>query len=105
MALTHFAFGRLATGPAGDDVAGTLVFDTVVSEGIAPTSTSQATMAAAPQPGGGRPVCLISTDAAVYVAFGASPDAGTAARRIMVPANATVTVLVNGGDKAAVRTI
>jgi len=103
MALTHFAFSRGGYLGAGG-IMPALDFDDIVSEGIAPSGSNQQTTAEAPNVGQ-RPLCLVSTDTAVYVAFGSSPNATTAASRVFVPANAVVGIICNVGDKAAVVTI
>jgi hypothetical protein len=75
-----------------------------VSETIVPNGSSQQTTQTAPLLGQ-RPVAQVASDTAVYVAFGESPNATTAASRYMVPANQIIRVLVNAGDKAAVVTV
>lgn len=104
MALTHFAFGVLARGPGGEDLDA-LRFESIVSQGLVPSASNQQTTATAPTTGGGRTYCQVATDTAVYVAFGADPNATTAARRIFLPANTVRLVQVSAGDEGAVVTI
>ena len=103
MALTHFTFGR-ADASFGGALTPAMIAGTFSAEGIAPTGSNQQTTATAPT-GGSIKVCRVSTDTAVYVAFGSSPNAvtGTTAR-VYVPANAIEYFVVNASDKAAVVT-
>lgn len=102
MALTHFAFSRLGNFGTGY-VEGTPVDEDVVSAGIAPTGSNQQTSITAPAIGE-RCVARVATDTAVYVAFGTSPDASTAAARWFCPANTVSFFSVAPGDKGAVIT-
>jgi hypothetical protein len=103
MALTHFAFGKAAN-------FGTGVLDVMndnedlTSEGLTPGAANQQTTAVAPNVGG-RAMCQVATDTAVYVAFGTAPNATNAALRFFMPANTIARFSVAAGDKAAVVTI
>jgi hypothetical protein len=103
MALTHFAFGKAANFGTGilDLMADN---EDLSSEGLVPSAASQQTTATAPNVGG-RAMCQVATDTAVYVAFGSNPDATNAALRFFLPANAVARFSVEAGDKGAVVTI
>jgi hypothetical protein len=101
MALTQFAFCQLGVG-FGANVLEVPVASTVTSEGIAPSGSNQQTTATAPT-GIAELVCRVTTDTAVYVAFGANPNASTgAAARFFMPIGSVGYFRVNPGDKAAV---
>ena len=78
------------------------VASSVVSENITSSGSNQQTTATAPT-GIADLVCRVATDTAVYVNFGANPNAltGTAARFFM-PICSVQFFRVNPGDKAAV---
>lgn len=98
---TQIAFGFVSMN-AAPTPAPYFIADTVVSEDVTPSASSAATTAAAPSGGANQPMCRIATDAAVYVSFGAAPDAESDASRLLIPAGATEYVYVDAGDKAAV---
>jgi precorrin isomerase len=76
------------------------VASTVSSENITSSASNQQTTLTAPA---GDALCRVSTDTAVYVAFGANPNALTStAARFHMPAGAVEYFRVNVGDKAAV---
>lgn len=100
MALTQFAFGLLGDQSTGEMIAAFLR-ETVTSEQIAPNGSSQSTTAAAPYLGR-RPVCRVATDTAIFVAFGAAPDATNVANRFYLPAGGVDVFVLEKGDKAAV---
>ena len=103
MALTHFTFGR-ADASFGGALTPAMIAGTFSAEGIVPSGSNQTTTATAPT-GGSIKVCRVSTDTAVYVAFGSAPVATTAATRTFMPANSTEYFVVQDSDKAAVVTI
>lgn len=97
MAVTHFAFGFAADKP--QTIIGVTAYETK-----APSSSSSATTAAATASAKGTAhICRVSTDTAVYVAFGASPTA-SATTGFYMPANSVDYFSINVGDKAAVKT-
>ena len=99
---------QIVFGGAGDSGGGApldrLLAESIVSEDIVPSASNQQSTIVAPALGY-RPVCRIATDAAVFVAIGANPNAltGTAAR-VLVLANTVVEVICRAGDRAAVVT-
>lgn len=98
MAVTQFAFCqfRHQTGvPAQAAHAAGATFEIKT-----PSGSSGATTAAAVA---GQTICRVSTDTAVYVAFGASPTASSTAG-FYLPANASDCFIVQVGDKGAVIT-
>lgn len=100
MALTHFAFVQVGVGYGTGNIP-VPVAKTVTSEGITPTTSNQQT-AALPS-GIASPMCRVSTDTAVYVAFGSNPNALTSTTaRYFIPANGVEYFHLNPGDKAAV---
>lgn len=94
MAVTQFAFLALGEVPPVAFAAN------AAFEIKTPSGSSQATTATAVA---GRTVCRVSTDTAVYVAFGAAPTASSTAG-FYLPANAIEYFRVSSGDKAAVIT-
>lgn len=97
MALTHFAFCTVGISRNGMSVP-MAVGDSVVSQGITPSASNQQTSAST------LPNVRISTDTAVYVAFGSNPDATTTTGRYYLPANAVEYFELDIGDKVAVVT-
>lgn len=97
----QFAFVQVGVGYGSSNIP-VPIASTVVSENIAPSASNQQTTATAPT-GIPEVMCRVSTDVAVYVTFGADPNAltGTAARFYM-PANGVEYFRVNPGNKAAV---
>lgn len=95
MALTQFAFGSV-----GSDVPSFYNGGATVESAV-PTGTSAATTAAA---NASQYMCRVATDTAVYVSFGAAPDASSDAVRFFVPAGAVEYFRVASGSKAAVVT-
>jgi hypothetical protein len=100
MALTQFAFVQVGVGYGQSNIP-VPVASTVTSEGIVPSGSNQQTTAVAPT-GLAEVMCRVATDTAVYVAFGADPDATTAGERFFIPANGVEYFRVNPGDEAAV---
>lgn len=99
---THFVFGVAGEASGGWGAIPVLRNDSAVSETIASSGSNQQTTATAPAVGT-TPVCLVSTDTAVYVAFGTNPNASTGtSRRFFMPANSMMGFVVARGDKAAV---
>ena len=97
MALTQLAFCRV--GSIADGVALPVTNPTgVASEAITPSGSNQQSSAAT------RGFVRISTDTAIYVAFGSNPDATTATARFHMPANSVEWFTVGIGDKVAVVT-
>jgi hypothetical protein len=96
MALTQFVFGSVGT-----DLP-MIERDGAVAESKVPSGSTGATTATATA---SQPVCRVATDTAVYVSFGAAPNASTDTARFYVPANAVEYFRVKSGDKAAVVTI
>ena len=101
MALTHFAFCQVGVGYGQGNIP-VPIASSVTSEGIVPSASNQQTTAVAPT-GIAEVMCRVATDTAVYVTFGANPNAltGTAAR-FFIPANGVEYFRVNPGVKAAV---
>lgn len=100
MAVTQFAFGSVRTFVGGaliPAVATTLP----TSEAKTPSASNQQTTAAATSR---QNICRVATDTAVYVAFGASPDATVATARYFMPANTVEYFAVIAADKGAVVT-
>lgn len=104
MALTHFTFGQAGRSLHGVQVPA-MLSSSFSSEGIAPSGSNQQTTATASSDANAVNVCRVATDTAVYVAFGASPNAltGTAAR-VYLSANAIEYFVVPASAKAAVVT-
>jgi hypothetical protein len=103
MALTHFCFGQAGRHWQGSQIPA-MLSTSFSSEGIAPSGSNQATTATAGSEANSAYVCRVSTDTAVYVTFGAVPDATTAAARVYLPANGVEYFIVPAGAKAAVVT-
>jgi hypothetical protein len=101
MALTHFAFVNVGVGYGSSNIPVAHMQD-CVSEGVVPSGDNQQTTAVAPT-GILNVMCRVATDTAVYVKFGANPNAltGTTAR-FFIPANGVEYFMVAPGDKAAV---
>lgn len=93
MAITQFVFGVVS-----DDIlvmyAGGAVAETKVPGAGNGTTTAAATASQA--------ACRVATDIAVYVSFGAAPDASTDANRFLIPASRDAIFRVKSGDKGAV---
>jgi hypothetical protein len=104
MALTHFTFGQAGRHWQGSQIPAMLSIS-FSSEGIVPSGSNQQTTATAGTDTGTAHVCRVATDTAVYVSFGSSPDATTAATRAFLPANAIEYFIVPASAKAAVVTI
>lgn len=104
MALTQFAFVAVGVGYGSSNIP-VPIASSVTSESKTPSGSNQQTTATAPT-GIAEVMCRVATDAAVYVAFGASPNAltGTSAR-FLIPAGGIEYFRVAPGDKAAVVTI
>lgn len=77
------------------------VASSVAAENITSSASNQQTTLAAPT-GIADLVCRVATDTAVYVSFGASPNATTAATRFFMPIGSVQFFRVNPGDRAAV---
>lgn len=102
MALTQIAFCKVgANGNMGDSIPSVVDGEQVV-ESITPGASHTATTIVSTF---GLPFARIATDTAVYVAFAASPNAGTSTTRLFVPAGAIEYVRVQEGHKASVITI
>lgn len=95
MAVTQFVFGSVNADLPSMFVAGAQV------ESKTPSGTSGATTAAATAT---QLVCRVSTDTAVYVSFGSSPNASSDTIKFFMPANGVEYFRVSSGDKAAVVT-
>lgn len=96
MALTHFTFLTASADlPASFAAGGD-------SEGIAPTGSNQTTTAVG---SAARNLCRVATDTAVYVSFGAAPNATSDDPRFFMPANSVDFFRVVVGAKGAVVTI
>lgn len=99
---TQIVFGDALDLSKG--VGGLPIFinDGAVSETITSSGSNQQTTITAPALGH-RPVALIATDTAIYVAIGASPNASTGTtRRYLYPAGAVFAIGCTPGDKVAV---
>ena len=96
MALTQVAFVQIASDIPGPFSSGAAV------ESVTPTGTSAMTSAASVA---AQPWCRIATDTAVYVAFGAAPNATTADVRFFLPAGQTEYCRIPSGSKVAVVTV
>lgn len=101
MTIMQFAFGRMSSQQWGGQVPA-IHAGTLSSETVTPTSSNQQTTAVAPS-GTAPSMCRVSTDIAVYVAFGTNPNAlsGTGTRALL-PAGCVDYFAVTPGDKAAV---
>lgn len=98
MAVTQIAFGRFRIYDRQTPQAITAA--NVTLEVKTPSGSSSATTAAA---GTDDTICRVSSDTAVYVAFGESPTASSTTG-FLVPAGATDYFIVSPGHKAAVIT-
>jgi hypothetical protein len=99
----HLEFG---VGSDGDDTRlGVPVLRSVNAASQTMASAGTSTVAAPGVAGvsgnGYRPILSISASAPIYFAVGPTPDATNGARRYMDPANGSVDVFVNPGDKVA----
>lgn len=104
MALTQFAFGRLASDNSSS-LGPALLATSVTVESVAPTGTAAATTATAPRVSGNSQVaCRVATDTAVYVSFGSAPVASSDARKFFLPANSVEYFYIDSADKASVVT-
>lgn len=100
MATTCITFGSLMTVVNGIQ-SPLMDASTFVSETITPSASNQQTTQVAPAAN----ICIarVATDGAIYVAFGASPNALTStAARAMLPAGSVEYFFVVAGQKAAV---
>jgi len=105
MALTHFTFGQAGRSLHGVQVPAMLT-TSFSSEGIVPSGSNQQTTAVASSDANAVNVCRVATDTAVYVSFGANPNAETGTTvRAFLPANAIEYFVVPASSKAAVVTI
>lgn len=98
MAVTQFAFCqfRQQTGiPAQAAHAAGATWEIKTPSGSSSTTTAAAA--------GTQSICRVSTDTAVYVAFGTAPTASSTTG-FFVPAGTTDCFVVQVGDKAAVIT-
>jgi hypothetical protein len=101
---TQIAFSRCANFGTGH-VPVLVADENLISETISETASSQATTIAAPVAVGERVLAyVVAKDAAVYVSFGAAPNASLDAGRILIAQGGTIGVSVKGGHKAAVVT-
>lgn len=94
MAVTQFAFGVV------EGMFPSMYFGGATIETVTPSGTSAATTAAA---NAAQNVCRVTTDTAIYVAFGATPTASSSAG-LYVPAGSVEYFRVSSGNKAAVIT-
>ena len=97
MALTHLAFCNLGSVVNAASLPITLS-GSVVSEAITPTASNQQSSAST------RGFVRVATDTAVYVAFGANPDATTTTGRFYLPAGSVEWYAISVSDKVAVVT-
>jgi hypothetical protein len=102
MASTHFAFSRVANPGTGHLAVADADAD-FVSETLTPGAGNTQTTITAPL-FGEKVMARVATDTLVFVTFGASPNATTAGRRFMCPANSVSLFTVNAGDKGACST-
>lgn len=101
MAVTQIAFGFVnGVTPTGGSVLA-LQADMVTQEVITPGGSNLATTAVAGSYPA-SPIARVATDTAIYVSFGASPNASSDATRLYIPAGGVEYVAVRKGDKAAV---
>ena len=102
MATTQIVFGKAGYLGSGGVLP---VLDTygLVSETIVPSGSNQQTTLTAPLLGQ-RPVCVITTDTAIFAVVAENPNATNTSSRVYVPANSLFAVVCNAGDKAAVVT-
>lgn len=104
MAVTQFAFGVAAVDDKSTS-ASVFVAASATVEAETPSGSNAATTSSAPGSLGFRkPICRVATDTAVYISFGAAPDASSDTIRFYMPANSVEYFYVNPGDKAAVVT-
>ena len=97
---TQFHFAAPLTQPGS--MVNAIVPAAGASETLTATASNQQTTITAAV---GQSLCRVATDVAVYVEFGASPDAtSNAGGRVMVTAGAIEYFGVSVGDKAAVVT-
>jgi hypothetical protein len=96
----QFSFGRV-----GPIIAGQLTpsFMPSASETISESGSNQQTDAVAPA--GVDIVCRVVATVDVYVSFGSSPNAGTDANKVYMPALAIEYFAVRAGWKGAVVTV
>ena len=97
----QFAFVQVGVEYNGRSNIPVPIASSVTSENIASSASNQQTTAVAPA-GLGEVMCRVATDTAVYVAFGANPNATTAGSRFFMPANAVEYFRVVVGNKGAV---
>lgn len=95
MAVTQFAFGAVNADIPSMFAEGATV------ETETPSGSNSATAAAATA---SQPFCRVATDTAVYVSFGAAPNAGTDTIRFFIPAGSVEYFRVAAGSKGAVIT-
>lgn len=94
MAVTQFAFCQV------EGMFPAPYFGGATFEAKTPSGSSSATTLAAHA---SQNCCAVSTDTAVYVAFGSAPTASSTGG-FLVPAGGTLFVRVKSGDKGAVIT-
>jgi hypothetical protein len=99
MALMQFAFGQIGEMESSQHPT-MIINDFLESEEITPSGSNQQTTMTVPNlfPPGVR----VATDTAIYVAFGADPDATDDVGRLLIPAGAIEYFTVQSGWKAAV---
>ena len=97
----QFAFCQVGVGYGTSNIP-VPIASSVAAETLAPSSSNQQTVSAAPT-GIPEVMCRVATDTAIYVAFGANPNAVTGTTtRLYIPANGVEYIRVNAGNKAAV---
>lgn len=93
MATTQFVFAAIdGSVPAIDSRSATQTT-------LTPSGSNQQTTAVGSE---GSPWCEVSTDTAVFVSFGANPDASSDSVRFLVPAGGVKYYRVSPGAKGAV---
>lgn len=101
--VTHIVFGVVANDMR-QTIAPALIASSCTCESKTPSGSNQVTTMAASAKLTRSPICRISTDVAIYVSFGASPNATSDAIRFHMPASSTEYFYVEPGDKAAIVT-
>lgn len=96
MAITQFSFSRIESRSVSAVIADDTVSETKVPSGSNGTTTAAATAS--------RNVCRVATDTAVYVSFGAAPNATSDAGRFFLPAGAIEYYVIDSGWIGAVVT-
>lgn len=99
----NISFGKVGNYGDGSKFPALIASTISTASAITASGSNQQSSVSAPQ-GGYTPVCRVATDAAIFVAFGADPNATTTSARVWMPANSVEYFAVEPGDKVAVIT-